>query len=368
MQEFRPQDWHPGGVHKHLQHTNYFSSHCTFFYLGGTQGPQISLPWGLICPCGTTIYDSYCHPHAKSLQSYPTLCNPMDCSLPGSSVHGSFGARIVEWVAMPSSNYHSQLVTKLWNIRQRSRIHNFILHLFPLKTWHFHTPSAWRRQDSNLHTFLSIKGLFLPNLTAAARTLRFAEIFVVLFKWWHLTNATGWFALLFCSYRNVLQSSQTLAACACLAALWPAMLTAHPWARGETAGHPAPGTICLTSLLHHLGTTTFKEEYKRGFLERNKVDLCSFYYWKPIQYIQWLETSEKSTQLGTFSFVRGKFSRWIDFFKKTGCSQISEKIVPSKRKTIICIYVIKYNQIFYFQPVEIKCIHPGHILYKYQYR
>lgn len=36
--------------------------------------------------------------------------------------------------------------------------------------------------------------------------------------------------------------------------------------------------------------------------------------------------------------------------------------MPSKRKTIICIYVVTYNQIFYFQPVEIKRIHPGHIL------
>ena len=32
-------------------------------------------------------------------QSCPTLCNPMDCSLPGSSVHGILQARILEWVA-----------------------------------------------------------------------------------------------------------------------------------------------------------------------------------------------------------------------------------------------------------------------------
>ena len=39
----------------------------------------------------------------KSLQSCPTLCIPMDCSQPGSSVHGILQARILEWVAMPSS-------------------------------------------------------------------------------------------------------------------------------------------------------------------------------------------------------------------------------------------------------------------------
>ena len=41
---------------------------------------------------------------AKSLQSYPTLCNPMDCSLLGSSVHGIFQARVLEWGAIAFSD------------------------------------------------------------------------------------------------------------------------------------------------------------------------------------------------------------------------------------------------------------------------
>ena len=36
-------------------------------------------------------------------QSYPTLSDPMDCSLPGSSIHGIFQARILEWVAIAFS-------------------------------------------------------------------------------------------------------------------------------------------------------------------------------------------------------------------------------------------------------------------------
>ena len=36
------------------------------------------------------------------------LCNPMDCSPPGSSIHGILQARILEWVAMPSSRGFSQ--------------------------------------------------------------------------------------------------------------------------------------------------------------------------------------------------------------------------------------------------------------------
>ena len=40
---------------------------------------------------------------AKSLQSCLTLSNPMDCSLPGSSVHGIFQARVLEWGAIAFS-------------------------------------------------------------------------------------------------------------------------------------------------------------------------------------------------------------------------------------------------------------------------
>ena len=40
---------------------------------------------------------------AKSLKSCPTLCDPMDCSLPGSSVHGIFQARVLKWVAIAFS-------------------------------------------------------------------------------------------------------------------------------------------------------------------------------------------------------------------------------------------------------------------------
>ena len=40
---------------------------------------------------------------AKSLQSCPILCSPTDGSLPGSSVHGIFQARVLEWGAIAFS-------------------------------------------------------------------------------------------------------------------------------------------------------------------------------------------------------------------------------------------------------------------------
>ena len=45
---------------------------------------------------------------AKSLQSCPTLCDPIDGLLPGSSVPGILQARTLEWVAMSFSNAESE--------------------------------------------------------------------------------------------------------------------------------------------------------------------------------------------------------------------------------------------------------------------
>ena len=49
---------------------------------------------------GSQICSSSCLAAAKSLQSCLTLSDPVDCSLPGSSVHGIFQARVLEWGAI----------------------------------------------------------------------------------------------------------------------------------------------------------------------------------------------------------------------------------------------------------------------------
>ena len=45
-------------------------------------------------------------------QSCPTLSDPTDCSLPGSSVHGSFQARVLEWVVIAFSGMFSLTLLK----------------------------------------------------------------------------------------------------------------------------------------------------------------------------------------------------------------------------------------------------------------
>ena len=47
-----------------------------------------------------TVWECSATTRALVAQSCPTLCDPMDCSPPGSSVHGILQARILEWVAI----------------------------------------------------------------------------------------------------------------------------------------------------------------------------------------------------------------------------------------------------------------------------
>ena len=60
----------------------------------------------------------------------PTFCDPMDCSPPGSSVHGILQARILEWIAMPFSRGSFQR-------RDRTRISCKAGKFFPAKPWEY---------------------------------------------------------------------------------------------------------------------------------------------------------------------------------------------------------------------------------------
>ena len=57
---------------------------------------------------GTWTFFSYMKETVKVARSCPALCSPMDCNLPGSSVHGIPQARVLEWVAISFSRGSSQ--------------------------------------------------------------------------------------------------------------------------------------------------------------------------------------------------------------------------------------------------------------------
>ena len=61
---------------------------------------------------------------AKPLQSCPTLCDPVDCSPPGFSIHGILQARTLEWVAISFSNAWK------WKVKVKS---------LRLSTWKLHS-------------------------------------------------------------------------------------------------------------------------------------------------------------------------------------------------------------------------------------
>ena len=73
--------------------------------VSGRMDTCICMAESLCCPFETisTLLISYVCVGAKSLELCLTLCNPMDWSPPGSPVHGVLQARILEWVAVPSS-------------------------------------------------------------------------------------------------------------------------------------------------------------------------------------------------------------------------------------------------------------------------
>ena len=71
------------------------------FYFQGMDGPCVYRSMWVIT-------SAWKKSESKVIQSCPTLCDPVDCSLPGSSVHGILQARTLEWVAISFSRGSSQ--------------------------------------------------------------------------------------------------------------------------------------------------------------------------------------------------------------------------------------------------------------------
>ena len=77
---------------------------CGFKPLTQSQAPGGQQPCVCVCVCVCVLAG----------QSCPILCDPMDCSLPGSSIHGILQARLLEWVAISFSRGSSQPRNKTW--------------------------------------------------------------------------------------------------------------------------------------------------------------------------------------------------------------------------------------------------------------
>ena len=101
-------------LHPFLQEWTKTPNHATVRSHCWTDQPSSPEPPGLLPPPHCQIHFELLAPQgcvcrfAKSLQSCPTLCDPMDCSPSVSSVHEILQARILGWVVMPFSRGSSQ--------------------------------------------------------------------------------------------------------------------------------------------------------------------------------------------------------------------------------------------------------------------
>ena len=128
-------------------------------------------------------------------QSCPTLSNPMDCSLPGSSIHGIFQARVLEWGAIafsePDKNdFHTRDGKGFIWISERSE--SFIFFWIPLLTRYFNRSSTSSQLSSMLP--FSLPTTLLNTLLCIKRR-----------RQWHPTpvllpgKSHGWRSLVGCS-------------------------------------------------------------------------------------------------------------------------------------------------------------------------
>ena len=91
----------------------------------------------------------------KSAESCPTICDPMDCSLPGSSLHGILQARVLEWVAVSFSNYHTiTLISHASKVMLKilqARLQQYMKHELPDVQAGFRKGRKTRDQITNIH-------------------------------------------------------------------------------------------------------------------------------------------------------------------------------------------------------------------------
>ena len=130
--------------------------------------------------------------YSKVAQLCPTLCDPVDCSLPGSSVHGIFQAIVLEWVAISFSRGSSQPRTRtqvscivdrcftIWATREAIFLKKLI------------SINEWKKKNVNIH---SINYSLSFSFTY--------ETLLCSFRWkWYLLR-------IICVYCSVVQSFHT---------------------------------------------------------------------------------------------------------------------------------------------------------------
>ena len=128
-------------------------------------------------------------PTCKSVlvsQSCLTLCDPMDCSPPGSSVHGIFQARILEWVAIPLSRGFSPPRDRTWGLLLCKQI----LYHWATREWWSIIDSAFLFSNSVVSDSLPLHGLQHTRLPCPSLPLGVCSNSCPLSWWCHPTTSS----------------------------------------------------------------------------------------------------------------------------------------------------------------------------------
>ena len=124
-------------------------------------------------------------------QLCPTVCDLMDCSLPGFSVHGIFQARILEWVAIPFSRGSSQPRDWTWVSCTVGRFFTVWATIYVIKYVFESAKKIKLRKD---HLFVIILGYFKKKYQNCLINKKeyFWDYFPWVWDWfWELTGVSG---------------------------------------------------------------------------------------------------------------------------------------------------------------------------------
>ena len=127
-------------------------------------------------------------------QSCPTLCDPMDCSLPGFSVHGILQARILEWVTTSFSRGSSQPRNQTWVSHIGGRRFNLwatrealvwgevTIYIFFLCTY-LNKPIEFLKSTTISSHFTAVECLLHTKLTVQSINIFLSGFCFILFYW-----------------------------------------------------------------------------------------------------------------------------------------------------------------------------------------
>ena len=115
---------------------------------GVERGPRAHCPDRGIASCHLRLL--FISLKVKVTQSCLTLCDPIDCSPPGSSVHGILQARILEWLAIPFSRGSSWL-------RNQTQVSCFVGTFFAVWATRHYLCVYWRTKNISISLFYAVK-------------------------------------------------------------------------------------------------------------------------------------------------------------------------------------------------------------------